>query len=90
MLQYLRNRRQSSLVVLNELEKQSFADVLPGKFSSSKEVLLKISQYSEETPVLKSLFNEAAGLKAFNFIKKRLQHRCFPVNIAKFLKTAFL
>ena len=21
-----------------------------------------------------------------NFIKKRLQHRCFPVNIAKFLK----
>ena len=24
-----------------------------------------------------------------NFIKKRLQHRCFPVNIAKFLRTAF-
>ena len=24
------------------------------------------------------------------FIKKRLQHRCFPVNIAKFLKIAFL
>ena len=29
------------------------------------------------------------GLKACNFIKKRLQHRCFPVNIAKFLRTAF-
>ena len=25
-----------------------------------------------------------AGLKACNFIKKRLQHRCFPVNIVKF------
>ena len=25
---------------------------------------------------------------ASNFIKKRLQHRCFPVNIAKFLRTA--
>ena len=28
--------------------------------------------------------------KACNFIKKRFQHRCcFPVNIAKFLRTAF-
>ena len=25
-----------------------------------------------------------------NFIKKRLQHRCFPVDTAKFLRTAFL
>ena len=24
-----------------------------------------------------------------NFIKKRLWHRCFPVNFAKFLRTAF-
>ena len=28
-------------------------------------------------------------LKACNFIKKRFQHRCFPVYIAKFLRTAF-
>ena len=28
--------------------------------------------------------------KACNFIKKRLQHKCFLVNIAKFLRTAFL
>ena len=26
---------------------------------------------------------------ACNFIKKKPQHRCFPVNIAKFLRTAF-
>ena len=26
-------------------------------------------------------------MKVCNFIKKRLQHRCFPVNIAKLLKT---
>ena len=25
----------------------------------------------------------------FNFIEKRLQHRCFPVNIGKFLKNLF-
>ena len=28
------------------------------------------------------------SLKACNFIKKRSQNRCFPVNIAKFLRTA--
>ena len=28
-------------------------------------------------------------LKVCNFIKKRFQHRCFPVYIAKFLRTAF-
>ena len=41
-----------------------------------KKVVLKILQYSQE--------NTRQGC---NFIKKRLQHRCFPVNIAKFLRT---
>ena len=37
-------------------------------------------------------FNKVAGLrpKACNFIKKRLWHRYFHVNFAKFLRTAFL
>ena len=39
--------------------------------------------------MLESRFNKVAGLRAGNFIKKRLQHRCFPVNVAKNLKTAF-
>ena len=39
-----------------------------------------------EIPVLESLFNKAAALQVCNFIKKRLQHRCFPVIIAKFLR----
>ena len=29
------------------------------------------------------------SLKVCNFIKKRLQHRCFPVKFAKFLRTPF-
>ena len=45
---------------------------------------------SRKTPVLEFLFNKDAGLKLSNFMKKRLQHRYFPVNIAKFLRTAFL
>ena len=36
--------------------------------------------------MLKSLFNKVAGLEACKFIKERLQHRCFPVNIAEFLR----
>ena len=39
--------------------------------------------------MLESLFNKVAGLKACNFIKKRLKHSCFPVNIEKILRTAF-
>ena len=35
--------------------------------------------------MLESLFKNVTGLKACNFIKKRTQDRCFPVNIAKFL-----
>ena len=31
-----------------------------------------------------------AGLHRNNFIKERLQHRCFPVNNAKFLRTPIL
>ena len=40
----------------------------------------KFLQISQETPVLESLFNIVAGLKAYNFIKRRPQHRCFLVN----------
>ena len=40
--------------------------------------------------MLKSLLNKGAGRKVCNFIKKRLQHRCFPVNIGKFLRTPIL
>ena len=40
--------------------------------------------------MLESLFNKnkVAGLVC-NFIKKRLQHRYFPLKIAKFLRTPF-
>ena len=43
-----------------------------------------------KTPVLESLFNKVAGLKACNFISNRLQHMCFPVNIAKLFKASIL
>ena len=49
---------------------------------SIKKLFWKVSQYLHEPSVLKSLF--------LKFINKRLQLRCFPVNIMKFLRTPFL
>ena len=51
----------------------------------------KFHNFHRKTPVLdilESIFNKVAVLQGCNFIKNRLQRRCFPVNIAKFLRTA--
>ena len=57
-------------------QKQSFADVL--------KIFCK---FDRKTPVLESLLNKVADLKDCKFIKKRLQHWCFLVKFAKFLRT---
>ena len=49
----------------------------------------KFHNIHRKRPVLESLFNNAEGLNVCNIIRKRLEHRCFHVNIAKFLRTAF-
>ena len=40
--------------------------------------------------MLESFLNKVSGLKVWNFIKKKLQHRCFPVKLMKFFRTPFL
>ena len=50
-------------------------------------VLKNFLNIHRKTPVLEPLSNKFAGLQACNLIEKRLQHRCFPVNIANFLRT---
>ena len=40
--------------------------------------------------MVESPFNEVAELRNWNFIQKKLQHKCFPDNFAKVLKTGFL
>ena len=55
--------------------------------SFKMDVFKKFSNIHRKTPVLESLFNKVAGLKVCNFIKKRLQGRCFPVNVGKFFMT---
>ena len=36
-----------------------------------------------------SLFNKVADLRPATLLKKRLRHRCFPVNFVKLLRTTF-
>ena len=50
----------------------------------------KFRKFHRKTPVWKSLFNKVVGLQACNFIKKTLQHRCFPVKLALFLRPPIL
>ena len=47
----------------------------------------KFCKFHGKTIALKSVFNRAAGLSACNFNKKRLQHRFFPVEFTKLLRT---
>ena len=59
--------------------------------SSVKKLFLELSQNSQEkTPVSESFFNKVASLRTATLFKKRLWHRCFPVNFAIFLRTPFL
>ena len=63
--------------------KQSFADI-------SKQSFLNVSQISRENTYVRVSFNKVAGQKTWYFIKRRLQHRCFPVKFLKVLRTPFL
>ena len=54
------------------------------RWSRENTVLIKCAKFTGKQPALEQLFNKVAGLKTWNFIKKRVQHRCFPVNIGVF------
>ena len=54
---------------------------------SIKQVFLEISQNSQENICTRASF--LIKLQVCNFIRKRLWHRCFPVNFVRFLRTPF-
>ena len=55
-----------------------------------KKVFLEFSQNSQEKTCARVFFNKVAELKSAPLLKKRLWHRCFPVNFVKYLRTPFL
>ena len=56
---------------------------------SVRKVLLVMSQNSQKSTCARVSFLTKLKPQTCNFIKKRLLHRCFPVNFSKFLKTTF-
>ena len=72
---------------------QATFQLLLARSSHRRGSVKKIRKFHRKALVLESLFNKVAGLQAFkvcSFIKKRLQHRCFPVKFATFLRAPSL
>ena len=58
--------------------------------SVRKGIFRNFAKFTENHHCQESFFIKVAGLRSTTLLKKRLWHRCFPVNCAKFLKTLFL
>ena len=69
------------IVVVYDFQKQ------PPEVFCKKGRSKKVCKFHSKTPVSESVFNKVALLRACNFIKKKLQYRCFLVKFAKYLRT---
>ena len=56
------------------------------RYSVKKGVLRNFTKFTAKHLCQSLFFNKVAGLKPAKLLKKRLWHRCFPVNFAKFLR----
>ena len=55
------------------------------KKHSSRGVLGNFAKFTEKNLCQSSFFNKVAGLRSATLLKKRLCHKCFPVNFVKLL-----
>ena len=55
-----------------------------------KSVLRNFEKFTGKYLCQSLLFNKVAGLRLATLLKRRLWHRRFPLNFAKFLRTPFL
>ena len=78
---FLTEKRERGGVFL--LQKQ-----LPEVFCK-KNVLRNFAKFPGKHLCQNLFLNKVTGLRAATFLKKRLWHRCFPRNVAKFLRTHF-
>ena len=59
-------------------------------YSIRKSVLMNFAKLTGKDKCQSPFLNKVAGLRPASLLKKRLWHRRFPVNFAKFLRTSFL
>ena len=55
-----------------------------------KGVLRNFTKFTGKHLCQSLFFNKVAGLRPATLLKKKLWHRCFPVNFVKFLRTPFI
>ena len=70
-------------------EQNAWTAILHAETTTGDVPKQKLLLKNKKTFLLESLFNKVAGIQSYYFIKKRLQHRCFPVKFAKFLKNTY-
>ena len=58
--------------------------------SVRKDVIKNFAKFRGKHLCQGLFFNKVSGLRPATLLKKRLWHRCFAVNFAKFLRTPFL
>ena len=77
------------LSLSSEKESIAYGQKQPPEVFCKKSLLKKSCKIIRKKPMLESPFNKVVGLEVCNFIKKRLQHRCFPVSFTKICKNTF-
>ena len=81
---------------IKHLKRSFLQNYLTAEQSSRPEVFCKkgvlrdFAKFTGKHLCQRLFFDKVAGLRSATFLKKRLGHRCFPVNFAKFLRTHFL
>ena len=84
---------QKVQTLTNKLRDQKYSILLlrtsrPEVFCK-KGVLRNFTKFTGKHLCQSLFFNKVAGLRPATLLKKRLWHRCFPVNFVKFLRTPF-
>ena len=76
---------------ISTLSKKTFSkQKQPPEVFYKKGVLRNFTKFIRKHLCLSLFFNKVAGLRPAALLKKRLWHRCFPVNFVTFLITPFL
>ena len=76
---------QSTLSSFHTLLRSSRPEVF-----CKKGVLKNFEKFTGKHLCHSLFFNKVAGLRPATLLKKKLWHRCFPVNFSKFLRTSFV
>ena len=85
---FLIKKRRSAYDVQYQIFTSSNWQKQPPEVFCKKNCSKKFRNIHQKTPVLETLFNKFTFLLACNFIRKIIQHRCFPA--AKFLRKFIL